>query len=219
MPEWPFAESAQRNEQPILEVLRREFRDATDVLEIGSGTGQHAVSFAAAMPALRWQTSDLAENHAGINTWIDTSGLDRVLRPVTLDVRSDTVDAAAYDAVFSANTAHIMGIDAVRRMFSLIGDALRMDGVFCLYGPFRVGGRFNTASNERFDAGLRQRDAAMGIRDLEALDEFGAVCGLQRQRLFAMPSNNYVAVWTRPTPQASQRHRRKPRSVADKRLI
>ena len=200
MIERPFAEAAQCNAPAILEVLRREFRDTTDVLEIGSGTGQHAVTFAAAMPWLRWQTSDLLDNHAGINAWIDSVGLDTVLRPVALDVRTGSVDAASCDAVFSANTAHIMGIDAVRRMFSVVGDALRADGVFCLYGPFRIDGSFNTESNELFDAGLRQRDLTMGIRDLETLDEFGASRGLQRRRLYAMPSNNYVAVWTRPRP-------------------
>lgn len=192
-----FAGHAQRNGPPILEVLRREFRAATDVLELGSGTGQHAVSFAAAMPNLRWQTSDLDENHADINAWIDSAGLDHVLPPLSLDVRSDTADAASYDAVFSANTAHIMGIDAVRRMFRVVGDALRAHGVFCLYGPFRVGGQFNATSNTQFDASLRQRDATMGIRDLEALDDFASACELQRQRLYAMPSNNYIAVWSR----------------------
>jgi cyclopropane fatty-acyl-phospholipid synthase-like methyltransferase len=200
MTDRPFAEAAQRNGAAILEVLRREYRDSQDVLEIGSGTGQHALTFAAAMPWLRWQTSDLDDNHAGINAWIDSACLDGVLRPVTLDVRTGTVDPASYDAVFSANTAHIMGIDAVRRMFSVVGDALRADGVFCLYGPFRIDGRFNTESNEQFDAGLRQRDAGMGIRDLETLDDFGVARGLQRQRLYAMPSNNYIAVWTRPLP-------------------
>jgi cyclopropane fatty-acyl-phospholipid synthase-like methyltransferase len=200
MTDRPFAEAAQRNSTAILEVLRREFRETTDVLEIGSGTGQHAVTFAAAIPGLRWQTSDLDEHHASINAWIDTADIETVFRPVTLDVRIGHVEPASYDAVFSANTAHIMGIDAVRRMFAVVGDALRADGVFCLYGPFRIGGRFNTESNERFDASLRQRDGAMGIRDLEALDEFGAPRGLQRQRLYAMPSNNLIAVWTRPRP-------------------
>ena len=197
MPDRPFAESAARNFTPILEVLRREFHPQSEVLEIGSGTGQHAVALAGAMPGLRWQTSDLRENHAAINAWIDGSEVDNVRRPLSLDVRTASVDAASYDAVFSANTAHIMGIDAVSRMFSVTGDALRADGVFCLYGPFRIEGKFNTASNEHFDANLRQRDAIMGIRDLETLDDFGTRCGLHRQRVYAMPSNNYIAVWTR----------------------
>ena len=204
MTERPFAEYAQRNGPPILEVLRREFCDATDVLEIGSGTGQHAVTFAAALPSLRWQTSDLDDNHAGINAWIDAGGVETVLRPLSLDVRTGSAGVASYDAAFSANTAHIMGMDAVRRMFSVVGDALRANGVFCLYGPFRVRGKFNTESNQLFDASLRRRDPQMGIRDLEALDELGASCGLERRRLYAMPSNNYLGVWARTRqPQVS----------------
>lgn len=195
MPDLPYAESAARNTAPILEVLRREFRDAGDVLEIGSGTGQHAIACASELAHLRWQTSDLDENRAGISAWLAHSQLDNVLAPLALDVRDATLEPASFDAVFSSNTAHIMGIDAVQRMFSLVGDALRVDGVFCLYGPFRIDGAFNTASNEDFDAGLRQRDPAMGVRDLEALDEFGTRCGLHRRRLYSMPSNNYIAVW------------------------
>lgn len=197
MPDRPFAESAARNTAPIVEVLRREFRDAADVLEIGSGTGQHAVAFASELEHLRWQTSDLEENHAAINAWLQHAQPGNVAAPLVLDVRDATLQPASYDAVFSANTAHIMGIDAVKRMFSLVGDVLRVDGVFCLYGPFRIDGAFNTPSNEGFDRDLRRRDPVMGVRDLETLDEFGALCGLHRRRLYAMPSNNYVAVWKR----------------------
>jgi cyclopropane fatty-acyl-phospholipid synthase-like methyltransferase len=191
----PFAGYAARNTAPILEVLRREFRAVSDVLEIGSGTGQHAVAFAAELGHLNWQTSDLEENHAGISAWIEKAGLDNVRAPLALDVRSASLHPGSVDAVFSANTSHIMGIDAVRAMFSLAGDVLRSAGVFCLYGPFRLRDAFNTASNEAFDQSLRERDAAMGIRDIEMLDQFGAHCGLHRQRLYAMPSNNFIAVW------------------------
>jgi hypothetical protein len=197
MAERPFAGSAVRNAPPLLEVLQREFRDCHEVLEIGSGTGQHAVAFAAAMPHLEWQTSDLEEHHAGMRSWIGDAGIDNVRAPLALDVRSASVMPASVDAVFSANTAHIMGIDAVRAMFSLVGNALRTTGVFCLYGPFRIGGSFNTASNEQFDMSLRQRDPVMGVRDIEILDEFGESCGLVRRRLYAVPSNNHVAVWVR----------------------
>lgn len=195
MADRPFAASAARNTAPILEVLRREFRDSTDVLEIGSGTGQHAVTFAGAMPHLQWRTSDLEENHAGLHARLEDSGLDNLHPPLSLDVRTAALGAASIDAVFSANTAHIMGVDAVAAMFALVGDALRAGGVFCLYGPFRLRGTFNTASNEQFDAGLRAREPRMGIRDLETLDEFGAPHGLVRDRLYAMPSNNYIAIW------------------------
>ena len=200
MPERPYAEYAARNTAPILEVLRREFRDARDVLEIGSGTGQHAVAIAGELDHLRWHTSDLYENHAGIHAWLQHAQLNNVIAPVAIDVRDATLEPASFDAVFSSNTAHIMGIDAVKRMFSLVGDALRVEGVFCLYGPFRIDGAFNTVSNEAFDESLRQRDPVMGVRDLETLDDFGAACGLHRQRLYAVPSNNLVAVWKRRSP-------------------
>lgn len=198
MVERPFAGPAARNTAPILEVLRREFEGVTDVLEIGSGTGQHAVAITAALPDLRWQTSDLADRHAGINAWLQHSPAAGVLPPLELDVSAPpSLPPASFDAVFSANTAHIMSIGAVRSMFSLVGDLLKGRGVFCLYGPFRVGGAFNTVSNEAFDHDLRRKSSEMGIRDLEVLDEFGGHGGLHRQRLYAMPANNYMAVWAR----------------------
>ena len=195
MAERPYAEYAARNAAPILEILEREFGSASRVLEIGSGTGQHAVAFAAAMDHLHWQTSDLDENHAGIRAWVDDSGIDNIAPPLSMDVRDAAVENDIYDAVFSSNTAHIMGIDAVEKMFALVGEALRPCGVFCLYGPFRQGGEFNTMSNANFDANLRQRDVVMGIRDIEKLDEFALAVGLQRVRFYAVPSNNNVAVW------------------------
>lgn len=197
MTDKPFAESAARNAGPILAVLQTELRRCRDVLEIGSGTGQHAVVFAQAMPHLVWQTSDLAEHHAGINAWLAHAALDNVLAPLELDVRRVSLAPASFDAVYSANTAHIMSIAAVQRMFSLVGDVLRADGVFCLYGPFRIGGTFTTGSNEAFDRGLRQRSSEMGIRDIETLDEFGTEGGLHRQAFYALPSNNCLAIWTR----------------------
>ena len=197
MTERPHAEYAERNAAPILEVLQREFRGRSEVLEIGSGTGQHAVTFAAALPALRWQTSDLKENRDGINAWIRFAGLDNVAAPLELDVRSAAVEHERYDAVYSSNTAHIMSIDTVEMMFALVGSALRPGGVFCLYGPFRVAGAFNSRSNADFDASLRLRDRDMGIRDIEELDGFAAAAGLRRRRFYAVPSNNHVVVWVK----------------------
>ena len=195
MTEKPFAESAERNGGPILDVLRDEFSDRSKVLEIGSGTGQHAARFAAELTGLQWQTSDVDENHAGINAWVDDSGLDNLLPPLSLNVLDANLPAASYDAVFSANTAHIMSIEAVEKMFALVGKVLPGDGAFCLYGPFRQDGVFNTPSNAAFDASLRARDAAMGIRDIETLDELGEASRLFRVRLYAMPANNHIAVW------------------------
>ena len=190
----PEAPAAVRNAAPILQVLRHELATARSVLEIGSGTGQHAVAFAAAMPALTWQTSDRFENLPGIIAWLDDANLGNLLRPFELDVLTDDVDHG-YDAVFSANTAHIMTIEAVEAMFRLVGRALGAGGVFCLYGPFRQQGRFSTASNEQFHRSLVAAGSGMGIRDLEKLESIALDSGLERRRLYAMPANNLTVVW------------------------
>lgn len=167
------------------------------VLEIGSGTGQHAVLFGSELEWLAWQTSDVADNHDGINAWLIEAGLSNVHPPLQLDVRDAELTEESYDGVFSANTAHIMGADAVDRMFSLVAGALRNQGRFVLYGPFRQQGHFNTPSNEQFDHSLRRRDPAMGIRDLEELDKLAAHGNLVRERLYAVPANNHIAVWVK----------------------
>jgi SAM-dependent methyltransferase len=149
----PNAPASGRNRQPILDVLEIELRDCGSVLEIGSGTGQHAVFFAEAMPWLTWQTSDLAENHPGIRSWIADARLPNVRDPILLDV-----------AEAKANTAHIMSMPAVRCMFDVAGRLLSEDGVFCLYGPFNEDGEFSSDSNKNFDRSLRSQDPVMGIR-------------------------------------------------------
>ena len=193
----PFAAAPERNKHSILGVLLEEFRHARTVLEIGSGTGQHAVYLAAELPHLTWQTSDVAANHAGIRAWLDDAGLPNVIAPLRLDVLADAPPGKRFDAVFSANTAHIMTIEAVEKMFALVGNVLVDQGVFALYGPFRQAGQFNSASNEQFDASLQARDPAMGIRDLDELDAMASRGNLVRRRLYAMPANNHIAVWVK----------------------
>ena len=166
----PSAPAAERNFVPILGVLRREFRNAERVLEIGAGTGQHAVGFATEMPWLRWLPTDRPGNVAGIEAWRATARIGNLEAPAVLDVSRDAPPAGPFDAAFSANTAHIMDLMAVQNMFALIGRVLERGGRFCLYGPFREHGAFSTDSNANFDASLRQSDPSMGIRDLEALD-------------------------------------------------
>jgi cyclopropane fatty-acyl-phospholipid synthase-like methyltransferase len=187
--------AAERNKRPILEVLRTEFRDSRDVLEIGTGTGQHAVFFSQEMPHLSWQTSDLPENHDAITARLAAGAAPRVRPPLALDVEHAEPPEMRFDAVFSANTAHIMSLRAVQRMFALVGRVLPDGGRFCLYGPFNFDGEFSSESNARFDASLRHRKASMGIRDLSDLDEFAADAGMQRVRLYAMPAMNHIAVW------------------------
>lgn len=195
MPDTRYSEYAARNSGPILEVLQYELAGKSNLLEIGSGTGQHAVAFSAELPHLQWQTSDLEENHGSIQARVRGSNLPNLLQPLTLDVRTATLASGCYDCAFSANTAHIMSVSAVEHLFGMLGTALAKGGIFCLYGPFRQRGLFNAESNARFDRNLRASDSAMGIRDLEMLDEFGRDNGLNRSRLYAMPANNHCAVW------------------------
>jgi len=191
----PIAPSGLRNSGPILGVLRHEFADSAAVLEIGSGTGQHAVEFAANLPDLTWQTSDLDETHDGIRAHIESAAITNVMAPILLDVRSANLPAAAYDAVFTCNTAHIMSFAAVENMIRLVGTTLRINGVFACYGPFKQGGDFSTESNANFDQWLRRRDPESGIRNLEDLDTLAMHAGLQQCRVYAMPANNLLVVW------------------------
>lgn len=191
----PIAKHAGRNSEPILEVLRNEFRQVGSVLEIGSGTGQHALAFAAELDHLIWQSSDLDDNHSGIRACHADVELSNLPEPLSLDVRTAELSEGSYDAAFSANTAHIMSVSTVEKMFFVVATALRDGGVFCLYGPFRQYGKFNTNSNADFHTSLRERDPEQGIRDLEELDRFAAAGGMARVRLYAVPANNFIAVW------------------------
>ena len=187
----PFSEASERNRAPILAVLKSVFNDRKRVLEIGSGTGQHAAYFAAALPHLVWQASDVAENLPGIRQWICDPP------PLELDVDGPwpAVDA---DAVYSANTCHILSWPQVERMFAGVGRIA--PAVFALYGPFNYHGRHTSESNARFDAMLRARDASSGIRDVEALSELAASIGYSLDEDHAMPANNRLLVW-RPIPR------------------
>lgn len=190
-----FAPASVRNSGPILGVLHDELGGCRTLLEIGSGTGHHGVTFAAAMPQLVWQTSDLDENHALIEQAIDDARADNVLRPLSLDVRDAMLLDSHYDAIYTCNTAHIMSFAAVKKMIALVGSLLADGGVFICYGPFKRNGRFNTASNAAFDESLRSRDSEMGIRDLDVIDTLAQSQNLIRQRVYAMPTNNLLIVW------------------------
>ncbi len=191
-----FSQACENNKGPILDILHEAFRNAETVLEIGSGTGQHAVWFAGHLPHLVWQTSDLAVNHPGIRAWIAEAGLPNLRQPLVLDV-SRAWPLQAVDGVFSANTAHIMAWREVQAMFAGVARLLEDNARFCLYGPFNYGGEYTSDSNARFDASLRAQDPRQGIRDLEDLQRLGDDVGL---RLFAdhpMPANNRTLVWAK----------------------
>ena len=193
----PFSESCVQNRDPILAVLRDVFADRHNVLEIGSGTGQHAVDFGAALTHLRWQTADVSAHHAGIRMWLDEAALPNVLPPIELDVSQHGWRNGRYDAVFSANTLHIMGWPEVEQFFEGIGCVLEPDGVLAVYGPFNYNGAFTSDSNARFDAWLKSRDPVSGVRDFEAVDALARAQGLVLQQDIAMPANNRTLVWRR----------------------
>lgn len=191
----PFSDSCEENKRPILEIIAPLFAAAHSVLEIGSGTGQHAVFFAAALPHLTWQTSELPEHHPGIQLWIKEAGLENLRPPIALDVKSGPWPAAGFDAVFSANTAHIMHWPAVQSMFRGVSAVLASGGLFALYGPFDYGGRHTSDSNARFDQWLKQRDPLSGIRDFTDLDALAHEHGLVLENDHPMPVNNRILVW------------------------
>jgi hypothetical protein len=187
----PFSEASERNRAPILAVLKRVFKDSKRVLEIGAGTGQHAAYFAAEMPHLVWQASDVAEHLPGIREWIADPA------PIELDVDKPWPDVQA-DAVYSANTSHIMSWPQVERMFA--GIEKMAPAVLAIYGPFNYNGRHTSESNARFDAMLRSRDPASGLRDFERIVELAARHGLLLAEDNAMPANNRLLVFRKATP-------------------
>jgi len=192
----PYADACDRNRGPILEVLRQHFADRHRVLEIGSGTGQHAVHFAAALPQLTWQTSECEPSLAGIRLWLDEAGLPNLPQPIALDVTGAWPNAR-FDAVFTANTLHIMGWSEVRALFAALPKVLTSDAVLAVYGPFNYDGRFTSPSNAAFDEWLKQRSARSGIRDFAAVDELARSIGLALVEDRAMPANNRTLVWRR----------------------
>lgn len=192
----PDAPSCERNRDPILALLRPHFADRHHVLEIGSGTGQHAVYFAAAMPHLRWQTSDRVACHAGILAWIDESGLTNVLPPIELDV-AGCWPTMRYDAIFTSNTLHIISAAQVEALFAALPAVMSDDARLAVYGPFNEQGRYTSPSNGEFDAMLKARDPLSGLRDIEWVDALAQQSGLRLIEDRAMPANNRGLVWQR----------------------
>ena len=194
----PLAEACERNRGPILEVLREHFADRRHVLEIGSGTGQHAVHFAAALPQLVWQTSDVDANLPGIRLWLEESGLPNLPPPITLDV-TGVWPHTRFDAVFTANTLHIMGWPEVRTLFAALPGVLASDATLAVYGPFNYDGRYTSPSNASFDEWLKARSPQSGIRDFAAVDELARSIGFALVEDRPMPANNRTLIWRRIT--------------------
>lgn len=190
----PFAPACERNAQGILDQLSQLLAAECDILEIGSGTGQHATHFLKSQPGWNWQCSDQLHALAGIQLWLNE--LDRALpAPIQLDVSENDWPQQQFDAVFTANTLHIMPWAAVCRLFAKLPDVLRNGGSLTVYGPFKYGGSYTSASNAEFDIWLKQRDAVQGIRDFEKVDALAQTFGMQLTQDLAMPANNRLLHW------------------------
>ena len=192
-----FSSAAERNRQPILDQLRILFPQQGTILEIGSGTGQHAVFFTKNLPGLLWQPSDRSENLAGLEACLSAEGSERILPLLQLDVLHDPWPECSYAGAYSANTAHIMSWDAVVAMFTGVAVHLQSGARFCLYGPFNIDNCFTSESNAQFDAGLRAKDPQMGIRDMAALESLANLHQMKLEHKLAMPANNFILVFKR----------------------
>ncbi len=193
----PFSEACERNKEPILEVLRRAFADRSMVLEIGSGTGQHAAYFAANLKNLVWQPTERLANLAALASRLRLQGADNVRVPTVLDVTQKIWPVRVVDAVFSANTLHIMSWAEVEAMFAGVDAVLSPPGIMCVYGPFRYHGRHTSASNQRFDTELRERDPKSGIRDIDDVCELAAASRLRLAVDHDLPANNRLLEFVR----------------------
>ena len=192
-----FSEACERNKDPILKILAEVLSKYNKVLEIGSGTGQHAVYFAGNLPHLIWQPSDLDENLSCIEERIDLEGSDNLKAPIELDVSRHPWPVTDTNAVFTANTFHIMSWELVEYFFMGLRGVLKNGGTLCVYGPFKYDGKYTSESNKKFDGYLKKRDPSSGIRDFEEVDRLAAEQGLKLIADHKMPSNNQCIVWKR----------------------
>ena len=192
----PFSQACENNKQYILPILTTTLSNCATLLEVGSGTGQHAVHFAANMPWLQWQTSDVTDNHHGINQWIDEFPASNLLAPITLDLKHSW-PIKQIDAIYTANTLHIVSWPLVQAFFQGVEKHLAKEGKLCIYGPFNYHGKFTSDSNVNFNEWLKERDENSGIRDIEAITALAINAGLSLEADQEMPANNRLLVFTK----------------------
>lgn len=194
--EIPFCAAADRNKEAIGDALAEQLEHASTVLEIGSGSGQHAIYLCERFSHLQWQPTEQQQNLAGLHAAIDQSTCANIQVPFGLEVSTFApFDSGVYSLVYSANTAHIMGIEEVRAMFEVASRSLVTEGRFALYGPFKENGQHNSEGNMAFDNALRSEDPSMGIRDIDELTVLATSSGLVLQQQVSMPSNNRILLW------------------------
>lgn len=200
----PFSQACENNKQVILDVLQKELKDSKQVLEIGSGTGQHSVCFAPNLTHLQWQTSDVTANHATINAWHKAYPASNLYAPLPFDLSVDLLPMSRmtnqpYDAVFTANTLHIIAWSLVERLFELVATALPLHGKLVIYGPFNENGHYTSESNRQFDTMLRQGNSGSGIRHKEDVIELANQHHLALNATHLMPANNQLLVFEKTT--------------------
>jgi cyclopropane fatty-acyl-phospholipid synthase-like methyltransferase len=193
----PFSAACERNKGPILEVLRVRFADRAQVLEIGSGTGQHAVHFARALTHLTWHPTEQLTYLADLTERVKAEGSPNLRAPTLLDVRQAVWSVRSVDAIFTANTLHIMSWPEVMALFAGIGSVLAPGGVLGIYGPFRYAGRYTSDSNQEFDRMLQDRDPQSGLRDIQDINSLAEQYGLRLDADHDLPANNRLLVFTK----------------------
>jgi cyclopropane fatty-acyl-phospholipid synthase-like methyltransferase len=198
----PFSQACENNKRPIFDVLVKTFSKTKHVLEIGSGTGQHALFFSQQLPHLTWQSSDLSVNHQGINAWLNEATWKNVERPIIVDLYNAwpaTESNKGFDGLYTANTLHIISWPLVIKFFEGITQNLALGASICIYGPFNYEGKFTSESNATFDLWLKEKDIESGIRDIEAILLLATSAGLTLLNDQAMPANNRLLVFSKTT--------------------
>lgn len=190
----PLSQACENNKAPILAVIREVFIEPVTVWEIGSGTGQHACYFASKLPHIIWQPTDLPENQSGINAWRDEAQLANLKSPLVLDATNAIWPCDRIDALFTANTLHIMSWGNVEILFTRLQNFLKPLAKVCIYGPFNYNGNYTSDSNANFDQWLKIRNPLSGIRDFEAVMTLAASAELNLLKDNAMPANNRLLV-------------------------
>lgn len=193
----PFSQAAENNKIPIREVLDRHLQGAGSLLEIGSGTAQHAVYFAAHFPNVLWQATDIPISIDNVRQRIFAADLPNLAPPLALDVNQQPWPVASFSVVFTANSLHIMCAASVENFFATVGQHVDAGGKLLIYGPFKYGGDFTTESNARFDLWLKDRDPLSGIRDFEWIRDLACASGFSLLEDNAMPANNQMLVWSK----------------------
>ncbi|ADE15961.1 protein of unknown function DUF938 [Nitrosococcus halophilus Nc 4] len=190
-----FSQACENNKRPILKILKAVLKDRGEVLEIGSGSGQHALYFGEHLPHLEWQPTELPAAISVLRHNLRTNSPKNVLRPIELDVCEHPWPIRSSSNLFSANTLHIMPWSSVRQFFQGAGAVLKHDGLLCFYGPFRYGGNYTSDSNADFDVWLKARDPESGLRDFEDVNFLAQEQGLALLNDYSMPANNQFLIW------------------------